>query len=97
MVELQFVKTVRVPVHYDLTKRKLSILDKLTARTTYGVWLWSKIFDAHDLKGSYADRARFYQQVKMESGLPAALVQYCFDMASWMWKSYRMQYGEWKR
>jgi len=96
MVELQVVKTVRVPVHYALTKRKLSILDKLTTKTTYGVWLWSKLFDQHDLKGSYADRARFYEQVKAESGLPAAMVQCCFDGASWAWKSYQMQLAEWK-
>ena len=51
------VKTVKVPVHYGITKRKLSILDSLTARTTYGVWLWSRLFKEHKLKGSYADRA----------------------------------------
>jgi len=93
---LQVVKTVRVPVHCALTKRKLSILDKLTAKTTYGVRLWSKLFDEHDLKGSYSDRARFYEQVKVESGLPVAMVQCCFDTASWMWKSYRKQLTEWE-
>jgi len=94
---LQVVKTVKIPVHYALTKRKLLILDELTAKTTYGVWLWSKLFDEHDLKGSYADRAKFYERLKMESGLPGALVQCCFDTASWMWKSYRKQLAEWKR
>jgi hypothetical protein len=59
MIELKAVKTAKIPVHYALTKWKLSILNRLTAKTTYGVWLWSKIFDEHDLKGSYADRARF--------------------------------------
>jgi len=96
MVELRAIKTVRVPVHYASTKRKLSILNKLTARTTYGVWLWSKLFDNHDLKGSYADRARFHEQVKAETGLPAAMVQCCFDTSSWMWKSYGKQLAEWK-
>ena len=37
---MQVVKTVRIPVHYGITKRKLSILNSLTARTTYGVWLY---------------------------------------------------------
>jgi hypothetical protein len=46
------VKTVRVPVHCGITTRKLSILDSLTARTTYGVWLWSKLFKEHKLKGT---------------------------------------------
>jgi len=94
---LQVVKTVRVPVHYDLTKRKLSTLNELTAKMTYGVCLWSKLFERHNLKGSYTDRARFYDQVKTESGLPAAMVQCCFDTASWMWKSYRKQLMDWER
>ena len=97
MIELKLVKTAKIPVHYALTKRKLSILNHLTAKTTYGAWLWSKLFDEHDLKGSYADRARFYEQIKTESGLPAVMVQCCFDTASWMWKSYRKQLAEWKR
>jgi len=68
---LQVVKTVKIPVHYALTKRKLSILDKLTAKTTYGAWVWSNLFDKHRLKGSYSDRARFCEWVKEESKLPA--------------------------
>lgn len=94
---MHVVKTVKIPVHYALTKRKLSILDKLTARTTYGVWLWSNLFDDHDLKGSYGDRAKFYEQVKEESKLPAVMVQCCFDTASWMWRSYRSQAAQWER
>jgi len=97
MIGLQVLKTVKIPVHYALTKRKLSILDKLTAKTTYTIWLWSKLFDEHDLEGSYADRSRFYEQVKTKTGLPAAMVQCCFDTASWMWKSYRRQLFEWRR
>jgi len=97
MVGLQVVKTAKIPVHYALTKRKLSILDKLTAKMTYGVWLWSKLFDDYDLKGCYGERAKFYEQVKEESKLPAAMVQCCFDTTSWMWKSYRRQLAEWRR
>jgi transposase len=90
------VKTVKVPVHYGITKRKLSILDSLTARTTYGVWLWSKLFKEHKLKGSYADRARFYMQVKKDAKL-GSLTQCCFDTASWMWRSYREAHKAWRR
>ena len=90
------VKTVKVPVHYGITKRKLSILDSLTARTTYGVWLWSKLFKEHRLKGSYADRARFYMQVKKDAKL-VSLTQCCFDTASWMWRSYREAHKAWRR
>ena len=74
------VKTVRIPVHYGITRHKLSVLDSLTARTTYGAWLWAKLFKEHALKGSYKDRRLFYETVQKESALPAALVQCCFDV-----------------
>ena len=77
------VRTVKVPVHYGITKRKLSIMDSLTARTTYGVWLWSRPFKEHGLKGTYADRRRFYDEVKAEAKL-GAMTQCCFDTAAWM-------------
>jgi putative transposase len=93
---LKVVKTVRVPVHYALTKRKLWILDKLTARLTYGVWLWSKRFDEHNPKGTYADRARFYEPVKTEARLPGHVVQCCYDTAKWMWSSYRALHRAWR-
>lgn len=84
-------------MHYALTERKLSILDRLTARLTYGVWLWSNLFEEHSLEGSYADRAKFYEQVKAKSRLPAHMVQCCFDTAKWMWESHRQLHGKWRR
>jgi transposase len=90
------VKTVKMPVHYAVTKHKLSILDSLTARTTYGVCLWSKLFKEYELKGSYADRARFYEQVKCDAKL-GTIVQCCFDTAAWMWASYRELHKAWRR
>jgi hypothetical protein len=47
---MQIVKTVKIPVHYATTKRKLDILNKLTARLTYGVHLWSQIIEANDIR-----------------------------------------------
>jgi transposase len=91
------VKTVRVPVHYGITTRKLSILDSLTARTTYGVWLWSKLFKEHKLKGSYTDRQMFHEHVKQQAELSGAMAQCCFDTASWMWRSYREAHKAWRR
>ena len=94
---MQVVKTVKIPVHYAVTKRKLSILDSLTARATYGVWLWSRLFKEHELKGSYADRARFYERMKKEARLSGAMTQCCFDTAAWMWKSYDEAHRAWRR
>jgi len=89
------VKTVKIPVHHAITKRKLFILNRLTAKTTYGVWFLSKLFEEHSLKGSYGDRDTFCGQVKEECKLPPAMVQCCFDTASWMWRSYREQLKDW--
>ena len=91
------VRTVKVPVHYGITTRKLSILDSLTARTTYGVWLWSKLFKEHKLKGAYADRRLFHAGVKEQVKLSSAMTQCCFDTASWMWRSYREAHKAWRR
>ena len=95
-MKLQVVKTVRIPVHYAITRRKLSILDSLTARTTYGVWLWSKLFKEHKLKGTYTDRHQFYDEVKAEAKL-GTMTQCCFDTAAWMWWSYREAHKAWRR
>jgi transposase len=95
-VRLLVVKTVRVPVHYAITKRKLSILDRLTARTTYGVWLWSRLFKEHELKGSYDDRRLFYEQVKRDAKL-GTMAQCCFDTVAWAWKGYREAHRSWRR
>jgi hypothetical protein len=37
-----------VPVHYALTKRKLLMLDRLTAKHTNCVYVWSKLFNEPD-------------------------------------------------
>jgi hypothetical protein len=55
---LEVTKTVLVPVHHAVTKRKLSILDRITARHTCCVWFWSKLLNEQNLKGTYTDRAR---------------------------------------
>ena len=82
VIALQVVKTVKIPTHYAITKHKLSILDSLTARTTYGVWLWSKLFKEYKLKGSYEDRRLFHDQVRKETKLSGAMAQCCFDTAA---------------
>jgi len=64
---------------------------------TYGVWLWSELFEEHDLKGSYADRDKFYEQVKLRTKLRAHMVQCCFDSSKWMWRSYRQLHQRWQR
>ena len=94
---MRVIKTMKVPVHYGITRRKLSVLDSLTARTTYGAWLWSKLSKEHGLKGSYADRRRFHADVKEQAKLSGAMTQCCFDTTAWMWWSYREAHKAWRR
>jgi len=91
------VRTVKVPVHYAITKRKASILNSLTARTTHGIWFWSQLFKEHKLKGSYTDRRMFHECVKEQVKLSGVMAQCCFDTAAWMWSSYREAHRAWRR
>ena len=91
------IKTIRIPVHYSITTHKISILNSLTARTTYGVWTWSELFREHKLKGSYADRRLFHARVKEQAKLSGAITQCCFDTAAWMWRGYREAHKAWRR
>ena len=43
-------KTVKVPIHYATMKGKLQKLDKLAARLTYAVRLWSELIEQHDIR-----------------------------------------------
>ncbi len=40
---IEVKKTIRIPVHYDTTTNKMDILNRLTARITYGIRLGSGI------------------------------------------------------
>ena len=95
---MQVVKTVKIPVHYTTTKRKLDILNRLTARLTYGVWLWSRIIEANGTRTRSGLRKReFEQEVREQTGLNAAFAQCCADTALWMWKSYWKLHSEWEK
>jgi len=95
---MQVVKTVKIPVHYATTKRKLDVLNRLTARLTYGVGLWSRIIETNDVCTRTGLRRReFEQEVREQTGLSVGFIQCCADTALWMWKSYRGLHREWRQ
>ncbi len=95
---MQVVKTVKIPVHHATTKRKLDILNRLTARLTYGVGLWSRIIETNDIRTRSGLRRReFEQEVREQTGLSAGFVQCCADTVLWMWKSYWKLHREWRQ
>jgi len=90
-------KTIRIPVHYDTTKSKVSILDSLTARTTYCIRLISDLVD-DDTK---LDRTTLNKLVREsdiveKTGLSAGFIQQCIDKVIWVWKSYRKLHRQWE-
>ncbi len=91
-------KTVKVPIHYATTKCKLHVLDRLTARLTYAVKLWSGIIERHGIRTRRELQRLDYQRfVKEKTGLSAGFVQQCGNQALWMWKGYRKLHQQWER
>lgn len=89
-------KSLKIPVHYEATKAKVSILDRLTARITYGIRLISELI-TEDTK---IDRKTIRNLVKdsdivSKTGLSAGFIQQCVDKVIWNWKSYNKQHNRW--
>jgi len=93
----EYVRTLKIPIHYLTTKRKLSILDRLTARLTYAVRLFcEEVGKTGEIPRSRKDVRQFSNYVKEKTGLSSAFIQQAEDMALWMWRSYKEQHREWK-
>lgn len=72
---MRVIKTVKIPVHYATTRRKLDVLNRLTARLTYGVRLWSHLIETNDIRTRNGLRQRkFEQEVRDRTGLSAGFV-----------------------
>jgi transposase len=91
-------KTVKVPIHYATTKNKLHVLDKLTARLTYAVKLWSNVIEQYGIRTRRELQRLDYQHfVRDQTGLSAGFVQQCGNQALWMWKGYQKLHRQWRR
>lgn len=88
-----------MPLDYALTKRKLSIIDRLTARHTYCIWLFSRLIDRRNMDvGGYGEFTKEDMRgISALTKLGAAYVQQCRDQALWMWRGYNAQHQEWER
>ena len=92
--ELQ--RTLKIPVHYATTNKKLSYLDRLTARLTYAIRLWCECISELGLK-SRQDCSPYEHEIQHITGLSAGFVQQARDKALWMWRQYREAHKEWER
>jgi transposase len=91
-------KSLKIPIHYDTTNSKINILDKLTARITYGIRLISELIK-EDTK---IDRKTIRKLVKgsdvvARTGLSAGFIDQCIDKVIWTWKSYKKLHKEWEK
>jgi len=94
LFELQ--RTLKIPVHYATTGKKLSYLDRLTARLTYAVRLWCERISELGLK-TQRDCSPYEREIQRITGLSAAFVQQARDRALWMWRQYRASHKDWER
>ncbi len=91
-------KSLKIPVHYDITKTKKSILDRLTARITYGIRLISELITEE----TKIDRKTIRKLVRdsdivTKTGLSAGFIDQCIDKVIWSWSSHKKQHKRWER
>jgi putative transposase len=95
---MQIQKSLKVPIHYDITKIKLDKLNKLTTRITYCIRLISGLITEE----TTIDRPTIRKLVKdneitAKTGLSAGFIDQCIDKVIWAWNSYRRLHREWKK
>jgi len=103
---IEVKKTIIVPVHYDATKVKIDILNRLTARITYGIRLIGELVsdvygDIDDetltvLKLSIIEELVKDSDIMEKTGLSSGFIQQCINKVIWTFKSHRKLHKEWE-
>lgn len=91
---IEFQRTLKIPVHYEITKRKHNYLDTLTARLTFAVRLWCDKIKQNSLK-SATGCSPYEHEIQAITGLSSGFVQQARDKALWMWAQYRESHNNW--
>jgi len=91
-------KTIKLPVHYAITRAKLDKLDNITSKITYCIQLISGLID----ENTKLDRKTIRELVKnsdiaARTGLSYSFRDQCIDKVIWSWKSYKRLYKDWER
>lgn len=93
----RYVKTVKIPIHYLTTDKKISYLDNLTARQTCAVQLFCDKLNEEGIIPKYRFEVRkFSEHVREETGLSAGFIQQAEDKVLWMYKQYRRNHDKWE-
>lgn len=95
---MEVKKSIKIPVHYDITKTKIGILDRLTSRITYSIGLISNLID----ENTKLDRTNIRVLVRNSdiegiTGLSYGFRDQCIDKVLWAWKSYKELHNDWEK
>ncbi len=108
---IEVKKTIRIPVHYDTTKTKMDILNRLTTRITYGIRmigeLVSDVYGDALINGDDGDIDSILKlnvieeiinnsNIIKKTGLSSGYIQQCRDKVIWSFKSHRKLHKEWE-
>ncbi len=108
---IEVKKTIRVPIHYDVTKNKMDMLNRLTSRITYGIRLIGELIsdvygdtlingDDDDLnnilKLNVIEEIANNSNIVEKTGLSSGYVQQCINKVIWTFKSHRKLHKEWE-
>jgi len=109
--QIDVKKTIRIPVHYDVTKNKMDILVRLTERITYGIRLIGELVsdvyadtfingDDDDLnsilKLSVIEDIVKNSNIIEKTGLNSNFIQQCINKVIFSYKSHRKLHKEWE-
>jgi putative transposase len=94
-LEKTFSRTIKIPVHYSITKSKVNKLNKIASKLTYAVKLFSdKIKETNKINRK--ELSIYEKEIQKTTGLNSAYVQQAKDKAIWMWKSYNKLHKKWE-
>ncbi|HSD56845.1 MAG TPA: hypothetical protein VLB04_01585, partial [Methanotrichaceae archaeon] len=91
-------KSLKIPIHYAVTRSKLDKLDKLTARITNGIRLTSSfISDETELDRKTIRKIVKDNEIANRTRLSAGFVDQIVDKVIWSWRSYKKLHKDWER
>ena len=109
--QIEIKKTIRIPIHYDVTKNKMDILVRLTERITYGIRLIGELIsdvyadtfkngDDDDinsiLKLNVIEEIVNNSNIIEKTGLSSGFIQQCINKVIFSYKSHRKLHNEWE-
>jgi len=86
-------KTIVFPIHKATTKKKLSYLNRLTARLTYATNLFLDFIEKNDTT-KLSDLNKYLRKIKEITQLKYSHLQQCYMVARSIWKSYKKIKGK---